>query len=63
MDVHHRFHTFFHQIDNFKSDYFLWVTANGINAAHQRVGQTEDIPEAMKEELDEEGEDPEGGEG
>ncbi|ORY63355.1 pseudouridine synthase [Pseudomassariella vexata] len=57
------FHTFFHQIDSFKSDYFLWVTAGGITAAHQRVGQVEDVPEEMKEELGDEGEDPEGGEG
>lgn len=64
MRSHHRFHTFFHQIDNFKSDYFLWVTANGISGAHKRVGQADDVPEAMKEGLGDEGEeDVEGGEG
>ncbi|KAK9796901.1 putative Pseudouridine synthase I TruA alpha/beta domain-containing protein [Seiridium cardinale] len=57
------FHTFFHQIDNFKSDYFLWVTAGGIGAAHQRVGQADDMPETLKEQLEDENEDPEGGEG
>ncbi|KAI0129072.1 pseudouridine synthase [Xylariales sp. AK1849] len=57
------FHSFFHQIDNFKSDYFLWVTAGGIAAAHARDGPAEDAPEGMKEELGDEGEDPEGGEG
>jgi tRNA pseudouridine38-40 synthase len=51
-----RFHTFFHQIDNFKSDYFLWVTAGGLDAAHKRVGQVDDLPEAMKKELGDEGE-------
>ncbi|KAJ1335342.1 tRNA pseudouridine38-40 synthase [Microdochium nivale] len=32
------FHTFFHQVDNFKSDYFLWVTAGGLEAAQHRPG-------------------------
>jgi tRNA pseudouridine38-40 synthase len=58
-----RFHTFFHQIDHFKSDYFLWVTAGGIQAARKRTGQGDDMPEALKAELDDEGEDIEGGEG
>ncbi|KAF3020309.1 tRNA pseudouridine synthase 1 [Neopestalotiopsis sp. 37M] len=58
------FHTFFHQIDHFKSDYFLWVTAGGIQAARKRTGQGDDMPEALKAELDDdEGEDIEGGEG
>jgi tRNA pseudouridine38-40 synthase len=63
MLIRDRFHIFFHQIDNFKSDYFLWVTAGGIAAAHRRVGQAEDIPEGMDKELGDEGEDIEGGEG
>ncbi|CAJ2509776.1 Uu.00g056760.m01.CDS01 [Anthostomella pinea] len=59
------FHTFFHQIDNFKSDYFLWVTAGGIDVAHNRVGIREPIPEELEAELGDEGEeeDPEGREG
>ncbi|KAH8193547.1 hypothetical protein TruAng_012286 [Truncatella angustata] len=56
------FHTFFHQIDNFKSDYFLWVTAGGIAAAHQRVGQADDMPQSLKEELGDEDEAADGGE-
>ena len=33
-----RFHTFFHHIDHYRSDYFLWVTALGISAAeHGKV--------------------------
>ena len=60
----HRFHTFFHQIDSFRSDYFLWVTAGGIGAAHQRLGQRDDdVPQGMDVESDNEAEDPEAGEG
>ncbi|KAI1637175.1 pseudouridine synthase [Biscogniauxia mediterranea] len=65
------FHTFFHQIDNFKSDYFLWATAGGLEAAHTRVGPSADadddrpIPKELQAELGEEegDEDAEGGEG
>ncbi|KAK8064654.1 hypothetical protein PG994_007292 [Apiospora phragmitis] len=48
------FHAFFHQIDNFKTDYFLWVTAGGMDAAHKRTGQCDDVPEGLEEELGEE---------
>lgn len=37
-----RFHSFYHQIDNFKSDFFLWMTPGGISAAKHRMGTTED---------------------
>ncbi|KAI1769895.1 pseudouridine synthase [Hypoxylon cercidicola] len=59
------FHTFFHQIDNYKSAYFLWVTAGGLAAAETRDGPQEPVPEELKEELGEEDgdEDPEAGEG
>ncbi|KAI1469284.1 pseudouridine synthase [Daldinia caldariorum] len=50
------FHTFFHQIDNYKEGYFLWVTAGGIEAAEQRVGQAESIPKELEEELGDDGE-------
>ena len=30
-----RFHAFFHHIDHFRTDYFLWVSAKGISAAKQ----------------------------
>jgi tRNA pseudouridine38-40 synthase len=36
-----RFHTFFHHIDHFHSDYFLWVTATGIPAARQSLAKGE----------------------
>ncbi|KAH8168041.1 hypothetical protein CIB48_g220 [Xylaria polymorpha] len=54
------FHVFFNQIDNFKSDYFLWVTAGGLEAAQQRVGPREPIPQELENELGDEGEDVEG---
>lgn len=31
----HQFHAFFHHIDHYRTDYFLWVTAKGISAAAQ----------------------------
>ncbi len=30
-----RFHAFFHYIDQYKTDFFLWATASGISAAAQ----------------------------
>ncbi|KAJ0114168.1 hypothetical protein J7T55_008003 [Diaporthe amygdali] len=61
------FHIFFHQLDNFETDSFLWVTAHGIEAAFQPKERYDPklikaIPKALQEE--EEGdEDPENGEG
>ncbi|KAI8952394.1 pseudouridine synthase [Xylaria longipes] len=54
------FHIFFNQIDTFKSDYFLWVTAGGLEAAQQRAGPRESIPQELEDELGDEGEDAEG---
>lgn len=48
-----RFHTFFHHIDHYKSDYFLWVTASGISAAKQSQVRKDD---ASDEEIDMNGE-------
>ncbi|KAH7037871.1 pseudouridine synthase [Microdochium trichocladiopsis] len=50
------FHTFFHQVDNFKSDYFLWVTAGGLEAAQHRPGMKGRDPAAFTGD-DDEGED------
>ncbi|KAI1344148.1 pseudouridine synthase [Xylariaceae sp. FL0016] len=47
------FHTFFHQIDHFKSDYFMWVTAGGIGAAKLRTGPQERVPEELGWEYEE----------
>ncbi|GAP87690.1 putative tRNA pseudouridine38-40 synthase [Rosellinia necatrix] len=57
------FHLFFNQIDTFKSDYFLWVTAGGLEVAQQRAGPREPIPRELEAELGEEGEVVEGEEG
>ncbi len=58
------FHSYFHQIDNFKKDYFLWATAGGCDAAHERNDRVEN---ALLKELDGEGKaddpDPDEGEG
>ncbi|KAI0115893.1 pseudouridine synthase [Nemania sp. FL0031] len=50
------FHVFFNQIDTFKSDYFLWATAGGLEAAQQRAGPRESIPQELEDELGDEGE-------
>ncbi|KAI0486788.1 pseudouridine synthase [Xylaria cf. heliscus] len=58
------FHIFFNQIDTFKSDYFLWVTAGGLEAAQQRIGPRDPIPQELENELGDEGDDADGqGEG
>lgn len=31
----YRFHAFFHHVDHYRTDFFLWVTASGIAAARQ----------------------------
>ncbi|KAI0200660.1 pseudouridine synthase [Astrocystis sublimbata] len=50
------FHIFFNQIDTFKSDFFLWVTAGGLEVTQQRMGPRE-IPQELEAELGDEGED------
>jgi len=37
----HQFHAFFHHIDHFRTDYFLWVTAGGLAAAKQSKARNE----------------------
>jgi tRNA pseudouridine38-40 synthase len=57
---------FFNQIDTFKSDYFLWVTAGGLEAAQERAGPREPVPQELENELGDEGDEAgnaEGGEG
>lgn len=48
------FHLFFNQVDNFRTDYFLWVTAGGVNAAHERSDRRERVPAALQAELGDE---------
>ena len=54
------------QIDNFNSDYFLWVTATGIPAARVPLGPGHVVePSMLNDDTDEEKvvEDGQGGEG
>ncbi|KAK4118572.1 pseudouridine synthase [Parathielavia appendiculata] len=51
------FHLFFNQVDNFRTDYFLWVTAGGVEASHERSDRTEKVPKALEAEL---GDEPDG---
>ncbi|EKD21276.1 tRNA pseudouridine synthase A [Drepanopeziza brunnea f. sp. 'multigermtubi' MB_m1] len=52
----HQFHAFFHHVDHFKTDFFLWVTASGIAAAKQSKvpartdDHSDDEPDAKGEE-------------
>lgn len=64
---HCRFHGFFNQIDQFKSNHFLWLTAGGLKVAELnketesgKPQQDQDVDKALG---DEDEEDPEGGEG
>ncbi|WQF76548.1 Putative pseudouridine synthase I, TruA, pseudouridine synthase TruA/RsuA/RluB/E/F [Colletotrichum destructivum] len=57
------FHIFFQQVDNFKSDYFLWLTAGGIDAGGIRTGKDEKGAKTLETEIGDEDEDPENGDG
>ncbi|KAF7556796.1 hypothetical protein G7Z17_g1120 [Cylindrodendrum hubeiense] len=60
------FHMFFNQIDQFKTNHFLWLTAGGMKAAEIDRGSTgEKVQRDVDKRLgdDDEDEDPEGGEG
>ncbi|KAK7428573.1 tRNA pseudouridine synthase 1 [Neonectria magnoliae] len=60
------FHMFFNQIDQFKTNHFLWLTAGGMKAAEIARDTTgEKVQRDVDKRLgdDEEDEDPEGGEG
>ncbi|KAK3936518.1 tRNA pseudouridine synthase 1 [Diplogelasinospora grovesii] len=46
------FHLFFNQVDNFQTDYFLWVTAGGLEASHERSDRGgERVPRGLEAEL------------
>ncbi|KAJ0160814.1 hypothetical protein CTA2_7255, partial [Colletotrichum tanaceti] len=51
------------QVDNFKSDYFLWLTAGGIDAGGIRTGKDEKGAKTLETEIGDEDEDPENGDG
>ncbi|KAJ0335239.1 hypothetical protein COL922a_009504 [Colletotrichum nupharicola] len=57
------FHTFFQQVDNFKSDYFLWLTAAGIDAGAIMTAKGEEKHKTLEAQMGDEDEDPENGEG
>ncbi|KAF5598766.1 tRNA pseudouridine38-40 synthase [Fusarium pseudocircinatum] len=59
------FHMFFNQIDQFKTNHFLWLTAGGMKAAEIARDTTgEKVQQDVDKQLgDEDEEDPEGGEG
>jgi tRNA pseudouridine38-40 synthase len=56
------FHSFFSQIDQFKANHFLWLSAGGLAVADlsNPNGRTQ---QEVDKELGDEDEDPEGGEG
>ncbi|KAI1810745.1 pseudouridine synthase [Poronia punctata] len=57
------FHVFFNQIDTFNSEYFLWLTAGGLEAAKERSGPRDSVPEELEDEGDDQVENAEGAEG
>lgn len=49
---------FFYQLDNFRVNFFLWVTAGGIAAARERAATADDkIPKELEAQL---GDEPDG---
>ncbi|KAK3369672.1 pseudouridine synthase [Lasiosphaeria ovina] len=50
------FHLFFNQVDNFRTDYFLWATSGGVEASHERSDRKggERVPKALQTELGDE---------
>jgi tRNA pseudouridine38-40 synthase len=50
-----RFHDFFHHVDHYRTEYFLWVTASGISAAKQTKAKNEDGSEDEADPDDQEG--------
>ncbi|CAK7230663.1 tRNA pseudouridine synthase 1 [Sporothrix bragantina] len=59
------FHAFFHQLDNFRTSYYLWAVPGGYKASFERfggLGGKSDAP-ALLEDPDEDAENPDEGEG
>ncbi len=59
-----RFHAFFNQIDQFKANHFLWLTAGGLKVAEinkeESGGKSQNVDKQLG---DEDEEDPDGGQG
>ncbi|TVY39399.1 tRNA pseudouridine synthase [Lachnellula occidentalis] len=51
----HQFHAFFHHIDCFRTDFFLWVTAGGLAAAKQSKVRNEFLDADDDNEVDADG--------
>lgn len=57
------FHAFFNQIDQFKANHFLWLTAGGLKVAEiakEESGKEENVDKQLG---DDDEEDPDGGQG
>jgi len=50
-------------VDSFKSNFFLWLTAHGLDAAKIRPAKGDRTVEEIDKQLGDEDEDPVGGEG
>lgn len=63
------FHAFFHQLDNFRTSYYLWAVPGGYKAAFERFGgqggkdSGNGAPPGLLEDPDEDAENPDEGEG
>ncbi|OAA72317.1 tRNA pseudouridine synthase [Cordyceps fumosorosea ARSEF 2679] len=58
------FHAFFNQIDQFKANHFLWLTAGGLKVAEIAREESGKAEESLDKQLgDEDEEDPDGGQG
>ncbi|PHH75944.1 hypothetical protein CDD82_4207 [Ophiocordyceps australis] len=57
------FHSFFNQVDQFKSNHFLWLSAGGLSVSELDKNGDSKIQQDVSRELGDEDEDPEGGEG
>lgn len=59
------FQSFFTHLDNYSTEFFAWVTADGIAAAKQKTGRVDTSYERLQAafEDDDEDENPAGGDG
>ncbi|OAA56228.1 tRNA pseudouridine synthase [Niveomyces insectorum RCEF 264] len=58
------FHAFFHQLDNFRTSYYLWAIPGGFDTAFERIGRDEGgIVGLIDNDPDEDAENPDEGDG
>lgn len=60
--IRFRFHIFFHHIDHYRTDAFLWVTATGISAAAKLLAKGDGKRAGQKVDIDSDDEVDAGGE-